>query len=71
MTALEEIIVKALRKKKDSKSISEIYKIVTDITETYDAPTDSMKRGIKNVLATMSNREIGVKYDVLKNQGLI
>jgi hypothetical protein len=65
------MIVEASKKHTDYQAVCGIFEVVTDCNPVPEAPVVTLRRQIKHALAFMSNREIGIKYDALKNKGLI
>lgn len=65
------MIVEASEKHKDYQAVLEIFKVVTDTDPVKTTATSRLRRNLRDYLGQLSNREIGIKYDALKNKGLI
>jgi hypothetical protein len=68
MSVLAEMIVKST---KSSTNLPQIFAIVCEFDPVDGVEDPELRRGIKNALSQMSNREVGMRYDILKNRGLI
>jgi len=71
VSVLASMIVKASKKQLNYQTVCDIFAVVTDIEPVDGTPVASLRRGLKNCLDQMSSREVGIKYDALKNKGLI
>lgn len=71
MSVLASMIVKATKKQLDFEALSTIYATVCEECPPAEAPREFLVQKIGRDLDLLSNREIGIKYDALKNKGLI
>jgi hypothetical protein len=70
VSVLASMIVEASKSQK-LPAVIEMFAIVTDIRPARGTSAAGLRRGLKDHLDRLSAREIGIKYDALKNRGLI
>lgn len=71
MSVLASMIVEASEKHTDYQAVLEIFKVVTDTDPVKTTATWRLRRNLRDYLGQLSNREVGMKYDILKSRGLI
>ena len=72
MITLGQMILDAVRKKPlKIQDVSLIYEVVTGVRPAEGAQIRQLRHGIKHELVFMSNRDITLKYDQLKQLRLL
>jgi hypothetical protein len=70
VSVLASMIVEASKNQK-LPAVIEMFAIVTDIMPSHGTSAAGLRRGLREHLDRLSAREIGIKYDALRNRGLL